>query len=103
VLRSISFRVCVIAQDGDHKDNDYSITCTGSGCCVCGGVTAWKREGLCSKHEGAEKLVKKGGSYSLDVSSVFKYMNTLVDAKMDTKSNFSTTLTVFDVRPPQSL
>jgi hypothetical protein len=35
--------------------------------------------------------VKKGGLYSLDVSSVYKYKNTLVDVKVDTESNVSDT------------
>jgi voltage-dependent anion channel protein 2 len=47
--------------------------------------------------------VKKGGLYSLDVSSVYKYKNTLVDVKVDTESNISTTLTVFDVLPSTKL
>jgi voltage-dependent anion channel protein 2 len=33
--------------------------------------------------------VKKGGLYSLDVSSVYKYKNTTVDVKLDTESNVS--------------
>jgi hypothetical protein len=33
--------------------------------------------------------VKKGGLYSLDVSSVYKYKNTTVDVKLDTDSNVS--------------
>jgi voltage-dependent anion channel protein 2 len=33
--------------------------------------------------------VKKGGLYTLDVSSVYKYKNTLVDIKVDTESNVS--------------
>lgn len=47
--------------------------------------------------------VKKGGLYSLDVSSVYKYKNTLVDVKVDTESNISTTLTVLDVLPSTKL
>jgi hypothetical protein len=35
--------------------------------------------------------VKKGGLYSLDLSSVYKYKNTLVDVKVDTESNVSDT------------
>lgn len=31
--------------------------------------------------------VKKGGLYTLDVSSVYKYKSTLVDVKVDTESN----------------
>jgi hypothetical protein len=33
--------------------------------------------------------VKKGGLYSLDVSSVYKYKNTHIDVKVDTESNVS--------------
>lgn len=33
--------------------------------------------------------VKKGGLYSLDVASAYKYKNTLVDVKVDTESNVS--------------
>ncbi|KAL6867646.1 hypothetical protein ACP4OV_015670 [Aristida adscensionis] len=47
--------------------------------------------------------VKKGGLYSLDVSSVYKYKNTLVDVKVDTESNISTTLTVLDALPSTKL
>lgn len=37
-------------------DHDYSIIYTGNGCCDCGDETAWKREGFCSKHKGAEQV-----------------------------------------------
>jgi len=47
--------------------------------------------------------VKKGGLYSLDVASAYKYKNTLVDVKVDTESNISTTLTVLDVLPSTKL
>ncbi|KAM2518006.1 hypothetical protein PS1_032847 [Malus domestica] len=43
-------------QNGNHKDHDYSIIYTGGGCCDCGDVTAWKREGFCSNHKGAEQI-----------------------------------------------
>ncbi|KAJ4704674.1 E3 ubiquitin-protein ligase PRT6-like [Melia azedarach] len=49
--------ICVPCfQNGNHKDHDYSIIYTGGGCCDCGDVTAWKREGFCSKHKGAEQI-----------------------------------------------
>lgn len=49
--------ICVPCfQNGDHQDHDYSIIYTGGGCCDCGDVTAWKRDGFCSKHKGAEKI-----------------------------------------------
>ncbi|KAL3531814.1 hypothetical protein ACH5RR_005335 [Cinchona calisaya] len=49
--------ICVPCfEDGNHKDHDYSIIYTGNGCCDCGDITAWKREGFCSKHKGAEQV-----------------------------------------------
>ncbi|GAV69454.1 zf-UBR domain-containing protein [Cephalotus follicularis] len=49
--------ICVPCfQEGNHKDHDYSIIYTGGGCCDCGDVTAWKREGFCSRHKGAEQI-----------------------------------------------
>ncbi|CAL9094143.1 unnamed protein product [Musa acuminata var. zebrina] len=49
--------ICVPCfQNGNHKDHDYSIMYTGGGCCDCGDVTAWKREGFCSKHKGTEQM-----------------------------------------------
>ncbi|XP_031396412.1 E3 ubiquitin-protein ligase PRT6 [Punica granatum] len=47
--------ICVPCfENGDHKDHDYSTIYTGGGCCDCGDITAWKREGFCSRHKGAE-------------------------------------------------
>lgn len=43
--------------------------------------------------------LKKGGLYSLDVGSQYKYKNTHIDIKVDTNSNISTTLTISDVLP----
>ncbi|WOK92359.1 mitochondrial outer membrane protein porin 5 [Canna indica] len=43
--------------------------------------------------------IKKGGLYSFDVGSQYKYKNTLIDVKVDTNSNISTTLTISDVLP----
>ncbi|XVF08093.1 hypothetical protein REPUB_Repub06bG0196400 [Reevesia pubescens] len=49
--------ICVTCfKNGNHKDHDYSIIYTGSGCCDCGDETAWRREGFCSKHKGAEQI-----------------------------------------------
>lgn len=49
--------ICVPCfQNGNHKEHDYSIIYTGGGCCDCGDVTAWKREGFCSRHKGAEQI-----------------------------------------------
>lgn len=43
--------------------------------------------------------VKKGGLYAFDIGSQYKYKNTLVDVKVDTDSNISTTFTVSEVLP----
>ncbi|GLT79208.1 hypothetical protein SLA2020_507030 [Shorea laevis] len=49
--------ICVPCfQNGNHEGHDYSIIYTGGGCCDCGDETAWKREGFCSKHKGAEQI-----------------------------------------------
>lgn len=49
--------ICVPCfENGDHKGHDYSVIYTGGGCCDCGDVTAWKREGFCKMHKGAEQI-----------------------------------------------
>ncbi|KAL6496213.1 hypothetical protein OROGR_029471 [Orobanche gracilis] len=49
--------ICVPCfKKGDHKDHDYSVIYTGGGCCDCGDITAWKREGFCSEHKGVEHI-----------------------------------------------
>lgn len=49
--------ICVPCfENGNHKDHDYSVIYTGGGCCDCGDITAWKREGFCSRHKGAEQI-----------------------------------------------
>lgn len=49
--------ICVPCfEKGDHKGHDYCVIYTGGGCCDCGDVTAWKREGFCSLHQGAEQV-----------------------------------------------
>ncbi|XP_017418232.1 E3 ubiquitin-protein ligase PRT6 isoform X1 [Vigna angularis] len=49
--------ICVPCfEKGDHKGHDYCVIYTGGGCCDCGDVTAWKREGFCSLHQGAEQI-----------------------------------------------
>ncbi|VAH72436.1 unnamed protein product [Triticum turgidum subsp. durum] len=51
---------CVICvpcfQNGNHKDHDYSILETGGGYCDCGDATAWKPQGFCTRHKGAEQI-----------------------------------------------
>ncbi|KZV51798.1 hypothetical protein F511_11486 [Dorcoceras hygrometricum] len=49
--------ICVPCfENGNHKDHDYSVIYTGGGCCDCGDITAWKRDGFCSKHRGTEQI-----------------------------------------------
>ncbi|RDX80983.1 E3 ubiquitin-protein ligase PRT6 [Mucuna pruriens] len=49
--------ICVPCfENGDHKGHDYFVIYTGGGCCDCGDVTAWKREGFCLMHKGAEQI-----------------------------------------------
>lgn len=49
--------ICVPCfRNGNHQGHDYSIIYTAGGCCDCGDETAWKREGFCSKHKGAEQI-----------------------------------------------
>ncbi|KAJ8753971.1 hypothetical protein K2173_001869 [Erythroxylum novogranatense] len=63
--------ICVPCfQNGNHKDHDYSIIYTGGGCCDCGDVTAWKREGFCSKHQGAEQIQPLPEEYVKSVGPV---------------------------------
>ncbi|KAK9126954.1 hypothetical protein Scep_015800 [Stephania cephalantha] len=50
--------ICVPCfQNGNHEGHDYALMYTGGGCCDCGDATAWKREGFCSKHKGAEQIL----------------------------------------------
>lgn len=42
---------------------------------------------------------KKGGLSTGDVAAVYKYKNTLIDVKLDTESNISTTFTIADIVP----
>ncbi|KAF2294715.1 hypothetical protein GH714_015700 [Hevea brasiliensis] len=43
--------------------------------------------------------VKKGGLSTGDVAALYKYKNTLFDVKVDTESNISTTLTIYEIIP----
>ncbi|PSS21229.1 Eukaryotic porin/Tom40 protein [Actinidia chinensis var. chinensis] len=43
--------------------------------------------------------VKKGELSISDVAAQYKYKNTLIDVKLDTESNISTTLTITDIVP----
>lgn len=63
--------ICVPCfQNGNHKDHDYSVIYTGGGCCDCGDVTAWKREGFCSKHKGAEQIQPLSEEFAKSVGPV---------------------------------
>lgn len=43
--------------------------------------------------------VKKGGLSTGDVAAIYKFKNTVVDVKVDTESNISTTVTVTEILP----
>lgn len=43
--------------------------------------------------------VKKGGLSTGDVAAVYKYKNTIIDVKVDTESNISSTFTINDIVP----
>ncbi|XP_057529000.1 mitochondrial outer membrane protein porin 2-like [Amaranthus tricolor] len=43
--------------------------------------------------------VKKGGLSSGDVAALYKYKNAIIDVKLDTQSNISTTFTIADIVP----
>ena len=42
--------------NSDHVGHDYWMFSSGGGCCDCGDVEAWKREGFCSRHPGPPSL-----------------------------------------------
>ncbi|KAI4356477.1 hypothetical protein L6164_000499 [Bauhinia variegata] len=63
--------ICVPCfENGNHKGHDYFVIYTGGGCCDCGDVTAWKREGFCSKHKGAEQIQPLRDDYANSVAPV---------------------------------
>ncbi|XP_074307794.1 E3 ubiquitin-protein ligase PRT6 [Silene latifolia] len=63
--------ICVPCfQNGNHENHDYSIIYTGGGCCDCGDETAWKLEGFCSKHKGAEQIVPLSDDIASSVGPV---------------------------------
>ncbi|KAL5549950.1 hypothetical protein UlMin_000126 [Ulmus minor] len=65
--------ICVPCfQNGNHKDHDYSVIYTGGGCCDCGDVTAWKREGFCSKHKGAEQIQPLPAEFTNSVGPILE-------------------------------
>ncbi|KAG6769474.1 hypothetical protein POTOM_025112 [Populus tomentosa] len=85
--------ICVPCfQNGNHKDHDYSIIYTGGGCCDCGDVTAWKREGFCSKHKGAEQIQPLPEEFARSVGPVLDallgcWKNKLVSADTISQKN----------------
>ena len=42
--------------NSDHTGHDYWMFASGGGCCDCGDVEAWKREGFCCHHPGPADL-----------------------------------------------
>ncbi|KAA8518905.1 hypothetical protein F0562_016321 [Nyssa sinensis] len=75
--------ICVPCfQNGNHKDHDYSIIYTGGGCCDCGDVTAWKREGFCSKHKGAEQIQPLSDEFANSVGPVLDSLLNYLENKL---------------------
>ncbi|CAK7333877.1 unnamed protein product [Dovyalis caffra] len=85
--------ICVPCfQNGNHKDHDYSIIYTGGGCCDCGDLTAWKREGFCSKHKGAEQIQPLQEEFARSVGPVLDallgcWKNKLMSAETISQKN----------------
>lgn len=53
--------ICITCfENGVHKaqGHDYSVLYTGGGCCDCGDELAWKREGFCTIHKGAQNIIR---------------------------------------------
>ncbi|KAM7271402.1 hypothetical protein ACFE04_030616 [Oxalis oulophora] len=64
--------ICVPCfKNGNHEGHKYSIIYTGGGCCDCGDVTAWKREGFCSNHKGAEQIQPLPDKFANSAEPVF--------------------------------
>ncbi|KAL9273729.1 Mitochondrial outer membrane protein porin 2-like protein [Drosera capensis] len=55
--------------------------------------------GILFIQEFTSTAIKKGGLSTGDIAVKYKYKNTLVDVKVDTKSNIFTTFTVTDIFP----
>ncbi|XAR68944.1 Carboxypeptidase U [Bertholletia excelsa] len=82
--------ICVPCfQNGNHKDHDYSIIYTGGGCCDCGDVTAWKREGFCSKHKGAEQIQPLPEEYANSVGPILDLLLIYWKSKLVITENIS--------------
>ncbi|KAI3442939.1 E3 ubiquitin-protein ligase [Psidium guajava] len=85
--------ICVPCfENGNHEDHDYSMRYTGGGCCDCGDATAWRREGFCSKHKGAEQIqplpqaIAHSAGPVLDALFVF-WKNKLLSAESSTEED----------------
>ncbi|KAL6640899.1 hypothetical protein ACP70R_019080 [Stipagrostis hirtigluma subsp. patula] len=93
------------AKDLLTKDYTYDQKVTLSTVTASGVVRFFETErDTCSLYQGlTSTAVKKGGLYFLDISSVYKHKNTLIDIKVDTESNISTTLTVLEALPSTKL
>lgn len=75
--------ICVPCfQNGNHKDHDYSVIYTSGGCCDCGDVTAWKKEGFCSKHKGAEQIQPLPAEFADSVGPVLETLFNLWRKKL---------------------
>lgn len=75
--------ICVPCfENGNHNDHDYSIIYTGGGCCDCGDVTAWKRDGFCSKHKGAEQIQPLPDKFVKSVGSVIDALFRIWEKKL---------------------
>ncbi|CAL1379064.1 unnamed protein product [Linum trigynum] len=92
--------ICVPCfQNGKHEDHDYSIIYTGGGCCDCGDATAWKREGFCTTHKGAEQIQTLPQEYATSVGPVLDallgfWKNKLIVVQCISQENSSDRLTV---------
>ncbi|KAL2336616.1 hypothetical protein Fmac_011062 [Flemingia macrophylla] len=65
--------ICVPCfENGDHKGHDYFVIYTGGGCCDCGDVTAWKREGFCKMHKGSEQIQPLPEEFASSVDPVLR-------------------------------
>ncbi|KAI9116015.1 hypothetical protein K1719_012945 [Acacia pycnantha] len=81
--------ICVPCfENGNHEGHDYFVIYTGGGCCDCGDVTAWKREGFCSKHKGVEQIQPLPEEF---VNSVEPLLNSLFSCWKD-KLTFAETV-----------
>lgn len=94
--------ICVPCfQNGNHKDHDYAIIYTGGGCCDCGDVTAWKREGFCSKHKGAEQIQPLPKEFSSSIGPVIDSLLSCWKRKLMFTEKICVESTKYDVKVPE--